>query len=297
MDKQTKDEDWICIGEGDDVISADECGAPVSSYSDLLSLHAECESFDLDLPLDGLSAFLRSNGVALIFDQLACDSTAAFLTQLLGPYARLEQKRWDGDQPGGSGIIVRVYVDQMALTQISSILDRAQDYIRSWKEASGLTETLSKFEHAKLLEESEKHVEAAAEKANIDARQLAEVEAWEQQLLIDVMSATQNQNAPPYARLNFLVANGVIFFIDSGWWHSLKGDPRNVVLKLETSGTGVVRCKVLGTSKGWIPYFARTAVEQCGLGWDDESLTLEANPIELNSIMIAAWEAYKGRHK
>ena len=297
MKKQCQDEYWICIGEGDDVISGGDWGAPVASYTDLIYLHCHCESFDFDLPLDELSANLQSGGGGPIFDQLAFNTTEEFLTQLLGPYARLEHERWDGDQPGCSGFIVRFYVDQRALTQICSILDRAQEYIRSWKEASGLAEAISNFENAKRLEEQEKRVVADAKKANAEAQRQADVDAWEQQLLNDVLAATYDQNAKPYARLNFLVANGSVFFIESRWWHSLKGDPTKVAKSLETSGTIVVRCKVLGTSKGWIPYFARTAPEQSGLGWDDETLTLEASNIELNPAMRSAWEAYRSRNK
>jgi hypothetical protein len=297
MKSTSNREEWICIGEGDDVISGDDWGAPVATYTDLLSLHVDCESFAVDLPLDELSAYLEANGDSPTFDQSAFDSTEEFLAQLLGSFARLEHERWDAGQPGGSGVVVRFYIDQRAISQIRSILDRAEEYVRSWKEASGLAETISSYQSAKQFEVEERLVAADAEKVDADARRQADAEAWEQQLLQDVLSAAQDENAGPYVRLNFLVANRTVFFIDSGWWHSLKGDPRNVARSLEQNGLKIVRCKVLGTQKGWVPYFARTVPEQNGFGWDDESISLEATPIEFNPAMVSAWETHRGRPK
>ncbi len=284
---------WVCVGEGDDVISPDEWRSPVADYKHLLDLHNNGESFDFSLPLEELSVHLKSYGFSTVFEQDGFDSTEGFLTQLLFPHGRLEHEPWDSDSPGCSGVMVRFYIDRQALSQICGVLDRAEEFIKRWENESGLAEAIRDYKNTQCISAEANRTSAENAKVDRERQEQADAEAWEHQLLMDVISAIQNRDVQPYSRLNFLVANCTVFFIDNGWWHSLKGDPRNTALLLEASGTKIVRCKVLKSDKSWIPYFARTASEQKGLGWNDETLLLEAVQKEFNPAMISAWKAYR----
>jgi hypothetical protein len=293
----TDSERWICIAEGDDGIARDGWAALMATYKHLLSLHNNCDSFAFELPLDELSDYLQSCGVSALFDEVAFDSTHGMLEQLLAPHARVEYESWDADAPGCSGVYVRVFIDEAALPQVCAILDKSEAFIARWMDESGLSAAIRHYEEAENIARMNAVRAAALEKADRERKDQDEVDAWEQKLLAEVLGARQSQHAQPYCRLNFLVANDAIFFLDTGWWHSLKGDPRNVALHLERQGIDVVRCKVVISKKGWIPYFGRTAQEQRGLGWDDETLLPEALSPEMNQSMMSAWNAYKVKAK
>lgn len=293
MDHNDDFDQWLCVGEGNDVISYDEWCSPVADYKHVLALHNNGESFDFSLPLEELSAHLKLYGFSTVFDQDGLSSTEGFLTQLVAPHGRLEQESWDSDSPGCSGVTVSFYIDRQALSHVCGVLDRADKFIERWENESGLAEAIRNYENTKCISAEANRTSAENAKVDWQRQKQADAAAWEHQLLVDVISAIQNKVVQPYSRLNFLVANNTVFFIDNGWWHSLKGDPRNTALLLEDMGTKLVRCKVLKSDKSWIPHFARTANEQKGLGWNDETLLLETVQKELNPAMISAWKTLR----
>lgn len=268
-------EEWLCVAEGEDTIELSGWGAPISLYPEILRLHNDCESFGFEPPLEELKALLGANGMSIEFSASAYSTTEQFLADILGQNFRLELEHWDSGQPSCSGVSIRAYVRSASIPEICRVLDEVKDYLDDWSHSSGLTSQLDDFEQAKQC---------------VDAIENHRTHRWEDDLYTSVVASVDSASQAPYCRLNFLVVDGTVFFIDSGWWHSLGGDPMNVAQRLVNDGVRVVRCKVLSARKGWVPYFARTAPEQKGFGWWDESLVLQAASEVEQKEMMSAWQ-------
>jgi hypothetical protein len=274
QEQKEMSEEWLCVAEGEGVIELSGWGQPISLYPEVLRLHNDCESFGFEPPLEELKALLGGNGISIEFSTSAYSTIEQFLADILGQNFRLDLEHWDSGQPSCSGASIRAYVRSASVPEICRVLDVVRDYLEEWRHSSGLKAQLDAFERA------EQCVDA---KGNHDAHQ------WESDLYASIVASVDSASQVPYCRLNFLVVDRTVFFINSGWWHSLGGDPMNVAQRLVNDGVRVVRCKVLRTKKGWVPYFARTAPEQKGFGWWDESLVLQAASETEQEEMMSAW--------
>jgi len=268
-------DEWLCVAEGEDVIELSGWGEPISLYPEVLRLHNDCESFGFEPPFEELKALLGGNGISIGFSASAYSTTEQFLAEILGQNFRLDLEHWDSDQPGCSGTTVRAYVRSASVPDICKVLDVVRDYLEEWRHSSGLKAQLDDFERANK---------------SIGAKGGHDTHQWENDLYVSIVASVDSASQVPYSRLNFLVVDRTVFFIDSGWWHSLGGDPMNVAQRLVNDGVRVVRCEVVKTEKGWVPYFARTAPEQKGFGWWDESLVLQAASEVEQKEMMSAWK-------
>ena len=100
---------------------------------------------------------------------------------------------------------------------------------------------------------------------------------WEDQLFNQVLVATHQKSSMAFCRFNFLVHNSIVFYLDRGWWHSTKGSVSAVAERLErTENVTLVRCKVVKTRFGWIPYFGRRREEELVVGWRETGIEVTA---------------------
>jgi len=147
---------------------------------------------------------------------------------------------------------------------------------------------------------------------NEDLTQEHRAAQWEEELFQQIIRYLDNPDKPFFCRLNFLCTDkGKVFVLDtenwwhilSGevspvrerdkWWHTLKGEVSYVRERLEDLNDHPLDLvRVRKSSRGWIPYFARTRSEERGVGWNDKRLIIEADDKNLQRRTRRAQKAY-----
>jgi len=124
--------------------------------------------------------------------------------------------------------------------------------------------------------------------------------AWEAALRDEIRARLAQcaaaADAPPFARFNFLVHAGRVFFIDTaGWWHSVPGDAHKVARRLRAEGVRVASVRLLHSDAKYTPYFGRKRDEEKHRGWNDPTIFLRAAKPADEDAMGAAWDAHRAR--
>jgi hypothetical protein len=260
------------VGEGDDQIR--DWNAPISDYYNVVSICDLCSEFGYDFPLVKLQIELEKHNVLLnLKSAKAFDDTTVFLEALLSPYFHTSNSAWGGESPGRSGVFKRAYLELGQTKQLRRVLRIADDFISNWAESSGLNAVVD----ANRIE-SEIAQRVAAEKksaatSDFHRDQILQKEAWEDKLFSQVQAAVNQRSSNAFCRFNFLVHNGIVFFLDRDWWHSTNGSVSAVAERLErTPDLTLVRCEVRKTRFGWIPHFGRTREEELAIGWRETGI-------------------------
>lgn len=268
------------IAQGQDSISSDEWGPPISDYPGLLDIHVEAEGFGVRFPLRELSEHLIAAGLleAPLADRAQADFQT-FLEELLKDDFMSVTKLWETDMPGGSSFYVKAYLRKGRLRNIRPLLKASLQFLNGWR---------VKLSAGKPSKHKEPKVQATS--PNFNHKKVAENTAakWEDELYKQIIEQYHLRSTISFSRLNFLVFDANIFFLDCGWWHSIGGSPRKVADRLKQSGLPVVYVSVLKCARGWIPYFARSRPEELGLGWHDAGIELDAGSLALNNLMVIA---------
>jgi hypothetical protein len=128
----------------------------------------------------------------------------------------------------------------------------------------------------------------------------ARLNAWEAALRVEIRArlacTTTDADTAPFARFNFLVHAGRVFFIDiARWWHSVPGDARKVARRLRADGVPVVSVRLLHSDAKYTPYFGRKRDEEKYRGWNDPTIFLYAGKLADEDAMRAAWDAHRAR--
>jgi hypothetical protein len=124
----------------------------------------------------------------------------------------------------------------------------------------------------------------------------ARLNAWEAALRDEIRLHVTDAGGAPFARFNFLVHAGRVFFIDiAGWWHSVPGDARKVARRLRAEGVAVASVRLLHSDAKHTPYFGRARDEEKGRGWNDPTIFLRAAKPGDEAAMGAAWDAHRAR--
>ena len=268
------------VAQGQDLISIDDWGPPISDYPGLLDLHIEAESFGVPFPLRELSEHLIAARLleAPLADR-AREDFQPFLEELLKDDFMSVTKLWETDMPGGSSFYVKAYIRKGRLRKVRPLLKASLQFLNEWR---------VKLEAGKASKNKEPKVQVASRIS--DLAKVAEIKAakWEDELSEQIIEQYNLRSTVSFSRLNFLVFDANIFFLDCGWRHSIGGSPRKVADRLKQSGLPVVYVSVLKSSSGWSPYFARSRPEELGLGWHDASIELDAGSLALNNLMVVA---------
>jgi len=121
---------------------------------------------------------------------------------------------------------------------------------------------------------------------------------WESALRDAVLSRRRTWDPKPFARFNFLVVAGRIFFIDTaGWWHTVPGDARKVARSLRASRIPVTSVAIVRSDAKWTPYFGRKRDEERGHGWNDPTIVLRATRPADEAAVQGALLAHRAIHE
>jgi hypothetical protein len=126
---------------------------------------------------------------------------------------------------------------------------------------------------------------------------------WEGQIFSQISGYLSAPPHPFFCRLHFLITeHGGVYYlcvgelkdIDKGsWWHSTQGNVYNVRARLISDGIAPIEVvQVRSSSRGNIPYFARTSDEEPGVGWNDRELCIFSADLELECRTRHTHESY-----
>ena len=271
------------VGRDDENSGNWEWQKPLTDYWTVLDISKECESNGMRLPMPALLEYMRARGIPLPRIRASRSwSTGDLLACILEPYLSTDVARFDADMPGFSGSAAVAVLTLGHTRDVRRRLRIAQKFLETWSASSGLNKRVEIADQRRDAErresESRKAREHAAMVLREEERKLAAADAvarWEEQLHAEVSNALKQRGSDPYCRLNFLVHEGVVFFLQRGWWHTLPGNPHNVAAALEAHGVPLVRLAVTRTGFGHIPYFGRRHAEEPCVGWGERSLEVE----------------------
>jgi hypothetical protein len=251
------------VGLGDDVI--DDWRSPLADYNLLINSLAHCDEVGIDFPIKDLTTFLIKRGFDLKeSDSYSILSSEDMFEAILNPHLRISNEGWGGDSPGRSGVYKTAYLELGHTREIRKILKQAEKFMVNWIESTS----------------DKKARNSLAIKTNVVTKQNTQNDneteirrqQWEDDLFNQLeIAVKRNQRL---IRLNYLVFQGVIFYLDRSWWHSLVGSVKNVTNRLRTAGFKVIDVEVISTKIGWIPYFARHNEEEKNLGWNEKTIII-----------------------
>jgi len=215
------------------------------------------------------------------------------LEALLSPYFSTSNSAWGGESPGRSGAYKRAYLELGQTKRLRKILRITNNFIAKWSEFSGLDAAIDLVQSEAQIDKSVEAGKRAIAASDFQQGQRLWREAWEDQLFTQVLAAANQKGAKAFCRFNFLVHNGVVFYLNRDWWHSTKGSVSAVGKRLESvNNVKLVRCEVQKTRHGWIPYFGRTREEELGVGWRETGIEVTA-PQEWAVHLLNAMRAEK----
>lgn len=131
-----------------------------------------------------------------------------------------------------------------------------------------------------------------SENENIEQDRRAQ---WEEELFQQIIQYLDNPDQLFFCRLNFLCTDkGKIYVLDTEkWWHTLSGEVSYVRERLQNLNDQLLDLvRVRKSSRGWIAYFARTRLEENGVGWNDKGLIIETDDKNLQRRARSAQKAY-----
>lgn len=135
----------------------------------------------------------------------------------------------------------------------------------------------------------------------LNVRATSRLCAWEMSLYRDVLAALAEPKNRPFARFNFLVHAGNVFFLEkSPWWHAVPSDARKVALRLRRNGVSVVSVECVSSRASWTPYFGRKHDEEPNRGWNDLTIKVMARRTQdapLLRLALRAHRAHLGRRE
>ena len=251
------------VGQGDDVIN--DWHTPLADYHLLINALAHCEEIGVEFPIRELISFLIQRGYGVKDSGSYSISSAEDLFEaLIHPHFRISNEAWGGDSPGRSGLYKTAYLELGHTKEIRKILKESEQFMIDWLELS----EVDKPHNILIIKVDSFTKQATQENNETEIRR----QQWEDSLFNQVESAVKGNQE--LTRLNYLVFQGVIFYLNRSWWHSLGGSVENVTKKLRSAGFQVVDIEVISTQIGWIPYFARHKEEEPNLGWDEKTIKL-----------------------
>jgi hypothetical protein len=118
---------------------------------------------------------------------------------------------------------------------------------------------------------------------------------WEEGLYQEIVQYLDNPGEPFFCRFHFLCTQrGKIYVLDRNkWWHSIGGEASKVQKRLlRQKSFHPDRVNVQKSTRGWIPYFARTRSEERGIGWNEKDLVINAGDKNLQRRARKAQKAY-----
>ena len=253
------------VGQGDDVIS--EWLSPLADYHSLTIALDYCEQVGVDFPIKELISTLIKSGLNIkAARSYSITSTADIFETLLKPYFRVDYERWGGDSPGRSGVYQTAFLQLGHTKELRKILKQADGFIADWLDSTGVSK-----EYAALMIKTNVSTKPISFQESKQSENLQQ--QWEDELFNQVEIAVKaNQKL---IRLNYLVFQGVIFYLNRSWFHSLTGSVENVTNRLRVAGFKVVDIEVVSTYVGWIPYYARRNKEELHIGWNEKTLKID----------------------
>ncbi len=120
---------------------------------------------------------------------------------------------------------------------------------------------------------------------------------WEEDFYRQIVSYLGKPEEAFFCRLNFLCTDqGKVYFINiKGWWHSVCGDTFNILQRLQRKDGQLVEIvEAKNSSRGWIPYFARSREEERGVGWHDKKLVVVSENKNLQRRVRRTQKSYHG---
>jgi len=283
-------EGYIRIGEGEGGLSASDWGAPLSGCTALLSLHNECETCGYNFPTGEISELLKRHRLLRKpFSTDAGENLIGFLNSLLGDDIDISREHYDSGMPGASGVYYKVYLRADRMMAVEAMLQVVETYLLEWREESGLSAKLKSREDEALVARAGAEQMRRVAESQSQQRQEDATRKWEEELLQQVLQHIREASPQAFARLHFMVFKGRVFFLEKqGWWHSIKGDPTNVLKRLSECNVPVTKVGISLSTKGWIPHFARTRLEEKGLGWFDKTIQLRTGSAEADILVQEA---------
>ena len=252
------------VGQGDDVIS--EWLSPLADYHSLTIALDYCEQVGVDFPIKELISTLIKSGLNIkAARSYSITSTADIFETLLKPYFKVDYERWGGDSPGRSGVYQTAYLQLGHTKELRKILKQADEFITDWLDSTGVNKEYAALE---IKTKTSTKPTLSHETSQTEILQ----QHWEDELFNQVKIAVQGNQQ--LIRLNYLVFQGVIFYLNRSWWHSLTGSVENVTDRLRGAEFKVVDIEVVSTNVGWIPYFARRNKEEPNIGWNEKTLKI-----------------------
>lgn len=252
------------VGQGDDVIS--EWLSPLADYHSLTIALDYCEQVGVNFPIKELISTLIKSGLNIkAARSYSITSTADIFETLLKPYFRVDCERWGGDSPGRSGVYQTAYLQLGHTKELRKILKQADEFITDWLDSTGVNKEYAALEIKTKISTKQTFSQEINQTENLQQQ-------WEDKLFNQVETAVKKNKQ--LIRLNYLVFQGVIFYLNRSWWHSLIGSVENVANRLRSTGLKVVDIEVVSTDVGWIPYFARRNKEEPNIGWNEKTLKI-----------------------
>jgi hypothetical protein len=251
------------VGQGDDVIN--DWHTPLADYHLLINALAHCEEIGVEFPIQELISLLTQRGYGVKDSgPYSISSTEDLFEVLLHPHLSIRNEAWGGDSPGRSGVYKTAFLELGHTKHIRKILKESEQFIINWIESSEIntpqnTSIIKTDSVAKQITQENNETEILRQQ-------------WEDRLFNQVeIAVRENQKL---IRLNYFVFQGVIFYLNRSWWHSLGGSVENVTNRLRSAGFQVVDIEVISTQIGWIPYFARHKEEELNLGWNEKTIKI-----------------------
>jgi hypothetical protein len=251
------------VGRGDDVIC--DWYTPLTDYHSLINALTHCEEIGVKFPIQELISYLIQRGYGVKDSgSYSILSTEDLFEALLYPHFRISNEAWGGDSPGRSGVYKTAYLELGHTKEIRKILKESEQFIFDWLELSEVNEPYV----TSIIKIDSLSKQATQENNETIIRR----QQWEDSLFNQVEIAVKGNQE--LTKLNYLVFQGVIFYLNRSWWHSLVGSVENVTNRLRSAGFQVIDIEVTSTQIGWIPYFARHNDEEPNLGWDEKTIKI-----------------------
>lgn len=250
------------VGEGDDAIS--NWHSPLAEYHSLTVALDYCEQANVEFPIKNLISTLINLGFNFKKARsYSITSSVDIYEVILHPYFKIENKKWGGDSPGRSGVYQTAYLQLGHTRELRKILKQTDKFLNEWLKSSVVIKENEDFK----IKINASTKSTLPQITNKNTQQL-----WEDELFNQVEVAVKGNQK--LTRLNYLVFQGVIFYLNRSWWHSLTGSVKNVTNRLRSAGFEVVDIEVVSTEIGSIPYFARRNEEEPNIGWNEKNLKI-----------------------
>jgi hypothetical protein len=279
---------WKKIGEGDDFISEDDWSQPISDYPNLLQIVNICESEEQSFPDVELTKHLKSFDIyAEIRSLPVC--TEDLLEDILGENFCVSSESWGGESPGQSGFYRTAKIRIGRFREIRRRLAAAEKFITVW--SNNVELKINSTSQSVRPQLKAKIKSSSNPPQSTGTSQEIKQQKWQKEIVEKIIEAIRDKKV--YCRLNFLVYDGIVFFLDTSWWHST-GDTQGVADVLIGQGLPLIKCNVIETQRGWIPHFSRRKEEEDGLGWNEPTLKVEVSDKNFDATKLAkAMQAHK----